>query len=57
MLAHDIKSPPMVSLVSTDALLQAAKQRGADSEENYLERLKSNTHTIQTLLANCLYVV
>lgn len=56
MLAHDIKSPLMVILGSADALLQAAKQRGAESEENYLERLKSNTHTIQTLLANYLDV-
>jgi signal transduction histidine kinase len=56
MLAHDIKSPLMVILGSADALLQAAKQRGADSEENYLERLKSNTHTIQILLANYLDV-
>ena len=56
MLAHDIKSPLMVILSSADALLQAARQRGAESEENYLERLKSNTHTIQSLLANYLDV-
>lgn len=46
----------MVILGSADTLLQAAKQRGADSEESYLERLKSNTHTIQFLLANYLDV-
>jgi signal transduction histidine kinase len=56
MLARDIKSPLMVILGSADGLLQAAKQRGADREENYLERLKSNTHTIQILLANYLDV-
>lgn len=52
MLAHDIEDPLMAILGCSDVLIEGAKNRGHATQEDYLGRLRSNTLTIHSLVAN-----